>query len=67
MIAEDTALPPVNADRVDSLKRLSQTMTPEDALSALKATRDTLANLAYNVNVRLTLEVMLLDYPGLKR
>ncbi|MFN8372678.1 MAG: hypothetical protein U0694_07350 [Anaerolineae bacterium] len=42
-------------------------MTPEDALSALKATRDTLTNLAYNVNVRLTLEVMLLDYPLLKK
>jgi DNA polymerase-3 subunit delta' len=67
MITEDTALPPVNADRVDSLKHLAQAMTPEDAMAALKATRETLANLAYNVNVRLTLEVMMLDYPGLKR
>jgi len=67
MIAEDTALPPVNADRVESLQRLAKGMTPQDALAALTATRETLANLAYNVNVRLTLEVMLLDYPGLKR
>ncbi len=67
LMTEDTALAPVNADRIDSLKRLAQGMTPQQALAALKATRDTLANLAYNVNVRLTLEVMLLDYPGLKR
>jgi DNA polymerase-3 subunit delta' len=66
LLVEETALPPVNADRVEVLQRLAQSTTPEQALAALKVTRDTLGHLAYNVNVRLTLEVMFLDYPGLK-
>jgi hypothetical protein len=36
-------------------------------MRALEATRTLLDMLRYNINLRLAVEVMLLDYPGLKR
>ncbi len=53
----------VNVDRGASLDALAET-TPAEALQhALEATRRTLGYLAHNVNTRLALETMLLDYP----
>ncbi len=67
MIAEGAALTPANKDRYEALERLAETLSPEEALTALRATRETLQNLNTNVNLRLALEVMFLDYPGLRR
>lgn len=56
---------PANGDRRESLRRLAQFMDTGDALKALTATRTMLTNLSLNLNLRLALEVMFLDYPGL--
>ncbi len=58
---------PVNRDRAAALGTLARGLTGDEALLALKATRQTLNNLALNMNLRLALEVMFLDYPGLVR
>ena len=58
---------PVNRDRRATLNRLSREVPLEAAEAALRATRRTLDDLGKNVNARLALEVMLLDYPGLRR
>lgn len=67
MIAEGAALTPANKDRYAALERLAETLSPEEALTALRATRETLQNLNTNLNLRLALEVMFLNYPGLRR
>lgn len=56
-----------NADRVTQIEQFAYDFAPEDALRALHATQDTIKNLAFNLNLRLALEVMFLEYPGLKR
>ncbi len=56
--------PPTNADRAERLSRLAERVGADGALSALRATRALLNLLNTNANVRLALEVMLLDYPG---
>ncbi len=65
LISEDSDVPITNIDREDSLRQLARQIAPEDALKALNATRETLRQLVYNLNLRLALEVMFLDYPGL--
>jgi DNA polymerase-3 subunit delta' len=65
LLAQGAAAPPANLDRLDALKRLANSMTPDEALSSLKATRRTLDDLTKNLNLRLALEVLFLDYPGL--
>ncbi|MCB9452771.1 MAG: hypothetical protein H6672_15135 [Anaerolineaceae bacterium] len=57
--------PPANPDRTETLHRLAGQMDMADALAALQATRDLLGKLSLNINTRLALEVMFLDYPGL--
>lgn len=56
-----------NHDRTDKLKRLAGMIRQEDALAALNATQTLMRTLDSNANVRLALEVMFLDYPGLRR
>lgn len=57
---------PCNTDRLVHIQQLVQRITPDEALTALKATRDTMALLdKTNANTRMALEVMFLDYPGL--
>lgn len=63
----DARVKVANSDRSVALQRLALTMTEEEALQALRATRDLLNNLQYNLNLRLALETLFLDYPGLKR
>jgi DNA polymerase-3 subunit delta' len=65
--AEGSPIKPANSDRVANIERLLYTVTAEDALNAIKATQKLLRDLDTNANVRLALEVMFLDYPGLVR
>ncbi|MBZ0293431.1 MAG: DNA polymerase III subunit [Anaerolineae bacterium] len=62
----DTRVKVANTDRSVQLQRLSLAMTEEEALRALRVTRELLHNLSYNLNLRLALETLFLDYPGLK-
>jgi hypothetical protein len=39
----------------------------EEAIRALRATQTLMGQLSSNINLRLAVEVMFLDYPGLKR
>jgi len=56
-----------NADREVSIQQMTYTVDAEGAVRALKATQTLLGQLQYNINTRLALETMLLDYPGLLR
>lgn len=57
---------PANTDRADSIRQLAASLSADEALKAMQATRTLFNNLTFNLNLRLALEVMLLDYPGLK-
>jgi DNA polymerase III subunit delta' len=65
LLTENSGIEPANADRMDTLRRLASRVSPEKALGALNATSTMLDHLTTNANVRLALEVMFLDYPGL--
>jgi DNA polymerase-3 subunit delta' len=56
---------PCNSDRKDEIRTLVSKLTPEMAYQAMEATQRTLKSLATNANVRLVLDVLFLDYPGL--
>jgi DNA polymerase-3 subunit delta' len=56
---------PANIDRLDSLRQIANQTTADEALTAIQATRTLLSNLSTNLNLRLAIEVMFLDYPGL--
>jgi len=56
---------PCNLDRMPILEELVQHISPDAALKALSVTHYFLENTLYtNANVRLALEVMLMDYPN---
>lgn len=65
LLAERADLPLANSDREANLRALSRRITAEAALNALRATRGLMTTLQTNANVRLALEVLMLDYPGL--
>lgn len=67
LVLSESRVAPVNKDRRALLNRLARELSLEDAQAALKATRDCLKDVGSNVNNRLAVEVMLLDYPGLRR
>ncbi len=67
LLCEDSRLGPANADRVTQVQRVSISVTADEALAALRATRHALELTNTNANLRLALEVMFLDYPGLRR
>ncbi len=56
---------PANIDRRATLEKIAVNTSTEAVLTALQATRTLLNNLSTNLNLRLALEVMFLDYPGL--
>ncbi len=56
---------PANVDRLESLQQIANQTSPDEALTAIQATRTLLSNLSTNLNLRLAIEVMFLDYPGL--
>ncbi len=64
---ENAPVKPCNSDRIDQISRLRMIMNADEALHALKATQKLMSQLDTNVNVRLALEVLMLEYPGLRR
>ncbi|GAB4574215.1 MAG: DNA polymerase III subunit delta' [Anaerolineae bacterium] len=67
LVISESRVPPVNKDRRALINTLARELTLDEAQAALKATRACLDDLGKNVNARLAVEVMLLDYPGLRR
>ncbi len=67
LVLSESQVAPVNRDRRALLNRLAGEIKLEDAQTALKATRACLDDMGRNINARLAVEVMLLDYPGLPR
>jgi DNA polymerase III subunit delta' len=67
LATEGSPVKPCNTDRQISIEQMTYSVGAQEALTALRATQTTIKNLSYNVNARLTLEVMFLDYPGLVR
>jgi DNA polymerase III subunit delta' len=67
LMCQNAPVPPANRDHGEAIERLSARLTAEEALTALHATRNMLKILSLNVNLRLALEVMFLDYPGLRK
>ncbi|NLF78965.1 MAG: DNA polymerase III subunit delta', partial [Chloroflexi bacterium] len=65
LIASGSRAPITNHDRAVALNDLAQWAGIDSAQQALQATRRTIDLLGKNVNTRLALEVLLLDYPGL--
>ncbi len=66
LLTEGSLVKPCNSDRHVQIQQIAQRIQPADALRALKATRTTLnETLKTNASVRLALEVLFLDYPGL--
>jgi len=66
LMAAGAGLPIANIDRREELASLVERSTAAEILAALRATQAALAALNTNANVRLAVEVMLLDYPGLR-
>jgi DNA polymerase-3 subunit delta' len=66
LLTENAPIKPSNVDRQVSLEQMVYSVRPEDALKAIKATQTLIGYLNWNINVRLALEVMFLDYPGLE-
>lgn len=67
LLTEASPVKPCNTDRLARLQQLVYRLSSEEAVKALRATQQMLDYLSLNVNVRLALEVMFLDYPGLAR
>lgn len=58
-------VPVCNVDRADEIEQLASRITPEQARTALRATRDLMVQKQRtNASLRMGLEVMFLDYPG---
>lgn len=65
LLAEGSAVEPVNADYGETLRELAERIAPQQARDALRAVRRTMDALERNANTRLALDVMLLDMPFL--
>lgn len=66
LLAEQSPIKPCNSDRRIEMEQRLQRTSAEDILTALKATRRLLTEtLKTNANMRMALEVLFLDYPGL--
>jgi DNA polymerase-3 subunit delta' len=63
LIASGSHTPVSNYDRADEMAVLAQRVGAGSAQTALAATRRTISYLDKNVNTRLALEVLVLDYP----
>ena len=61
----DSPVKPCNSDRREEIRALALRIDSGEAYQALDATRRTFQSLSTNANVRLMLDVLLLDYPGL--
>jgi DNA polymerase-3 subunit delta' len=67
LLVRESHVPPANSDRLVNLQQFAIRLSADEVLAALNATRTLLDLLRYNINLRLALEVMFLDYPGLRR
>jgi DNA polymerase-3 subunit delta' len=65
LVAANSRTPITNADHLTTINQLANRVGTDAAHRALNATRRTLQHLKANVNVRLALEVLLLDFPTL--
>lgn len=66
LIAEGTGLEIANLDRREALEKLAHFISADDARRALVATRALIDTLSTNANIRLALEVLLLEYPKIR-
>ena len=57
------ANPVINIDRLDQLTKLAQLWSSDEIEASLRRTADTIAHINRNVNMRLSLENLLLNYP----
>ena len=62
----DSPVKPSNSDRQTQIRALAARLEPAAVLAALEATRRTLGALDTNANLRLALDALFLDYPGLE-
>jgi hypothetical protein len=67
LLTRTSRVPPANSDRLISLQQFAIYYSTDEVLKALQATKTLLNNLRYNINLRLALETLFLDYPGLRR
>ena len=67
LLTRTSRVPPANSDRLISLQQFAIDYSTDEVLKALQATKTLLNNLRYNINLRLALETLFLDYPGLRR
>jgi DNA polymerase-3 subunit delta' len=67
LLARGSRVSPANSDRLVNLQQFAIRLSADEVQAALNATRTLLDMLRYNINLRLALEVMFLDYPGLRR
>jgi DNA polymerase III subunit delta' len=67
LLTRSSWVAPANSDRLIPLQQFAIHFTKEDVITALQATRRLLTDLRYNLNLRLALETLFLDYPGLQR
>lgn len=61
----ESPVKPCNSDRKEEIRTLVMQLDSNQAYQAMDATRRTLKALNTNANVRLALDVLFLDYPGL--
>ncbi len=67
LLAHNSPIKPCNSDRRVSMEQLLQTTTPEAVFQAAQATRQLLTEtMKTNASLRMALEVLFLDYPGLE-
>ena len=64
--SHDCPVKPCNSDRVDEIRSLAARTSALEVQGALAATRRTMEALATNANIRLALDALLLEYPGLE-
>ena len=67
LLTRNSQIPPANSDRLVSLQQFAIYYSSLEVLAALRATKTLLADFRYNINLRLALECLFLDYPGLQR
>ena len=61
----ESPVKPCNSDRADEIRSLALRIEPASARAALESTSRTIDALSTNANVRLALDALFLDYPGL--
>lgn len=63
LVSENSDVPITNIDRMMAIRKIAEALPPQGALKALRATQKLMGLMSTNVNLRLALEVMFLNYP----